>query len=426
MFVIPISITLFFGIFIHTTIGELGGSRGVLLTFIILIFLNRLGVNTEWFESHIVTLPIVLISSWVMGLLGGIVLRGKIRMSFSVFMIRCKLKQQPGTIKYLWESIINKSLNRAYKKTHTFLFGNTTNKMNLSTSLSSPWIFPFLGGSFRLDHIYHANIKDTYIALLREAKYLFCDNLRGKNIKNFSLGLLPIMPRYRIPNSSSYPSSMNLSRKGEYKWYSQKRELKFKATPSRFIPELSDEELHSLTKTWSEFVDNLVTQNSTIQTDLFLNKFHNGDDEYFICGITRESTSTKEFSTVESETYSCAVLTELLSMIKKEDWILDIEYDLARVIYPSLSYFDNELIDGYNINSHLSLDQSEFFKKYQNPLELFFEELPNEGFLQSPLSKFWKKSIIWGVEVLFSVFIGIVSNLPELINALLSIWEKIK
>lgn len=85
---IPVFLALLFGTMIHTTVGEFGGVWGVLLAILVNLFLGRLGLQEIWEVNLGYWLFGAAIGAWVLGLLGGIILKGQSRMSVVVFSIK--------------------------------------------------------------------------------------------------------------------------------------------------------------------------------------------------------------------------------------------------------------------------------------------------------------------------------------------------
>jgi hypothetical protein len=400
----PIFLALLFGTFIHTTIGEFGGVLGVLFAWLFNLLLGALNPGFAWAIEQGYTVFIAAISAWVMGLLGGILLKGQSRMSLVAFSLH--IKKRPGNTNDDWVKNVLHScrtgLDKGYSTAHVQLYSNRPAKSFLKQETAEMMVAPYLGNPILGSDYYHLEADDAYIPLLRELEYVLCDNKLASHLE-YSRKLYPVMPRHRKIGN---PDNGDMFWKnGKYSWSSKHRTLELvSAAPSIHLPEAA-EQTWLLSKTQAEVLDHLVTKRSGFRTDLFVYPSTDDQDSVIVCGIVREYTSTKEYATVEAEAYAGNVLMALKAQFGKQDAIEIVEDVSARLFYPRTSFYDHALLNWAENIAVLSSDQAGFPRKDMTFLRKSLDALPAKNLISSATANLRNKLIVLAGEYFFATAI---------------------
>jgi hypothetical protein len=393
-FLSPIFLALLFGTFIHTTVGEFGGVFGVLSAWLLNVTLGHLGLQPLWPLSRGYLLFGAALVAWALGLFGAIFLKGLIRMSVVVFTIDINPKSR-STTDDLWMrdvlDLVTKGLQQGYVQSHQTLYGRDERSFIQSTPinlmLESYVKRPVLGADY-----YHLQASDSYAPIQREMAYVLCGNRLTEAMKKSRImgehGPLPVMPRYRIIEIDGRDADMSLL-DGTYRWHSKRRVLSlYPPVSSNSVTSYSPKQL--LVKTWAEFLDNLVTRQSTFQSDLFIYPSLR-PDTVTICGLVRERTSTKEYATVEAETYAGAVMKEIIRGAENDPLVNLGRYTSGRIIFPQVSIFDQDLVQCSWNKAVLPSDSSALTAHEFATVRKSLDMLPSTNLLPHATADFSKK-----------------------------------
>jgi hypothetical protein len=304
----PVFLALLFGTMIHTTVGELGGVWGVLLAILLNFILSRLGLQEIWNLSLGYWLFGAAIGAWILGLLGGIVLRGQSRMSLVAFSIRFDAVKKDND-RWLEDilHITRKGLSDGYSQMHEILHYPSDGIEFVSMPSTDLMLMPYQGKPLLGEEYHHLQASDKYSPILRTFSYALCENRLTSTSKVVGKhGILRIMPRQRTIGKNITESEMYLDG-NEYCWQSKKRHLKLMSAGMEHSNAVN-EYRWLIHKSWSEFLDHMVTRSETVQTDVFVFPEEGSSDTITVCGITREYTSTKAYATVEAEAYAGTVV----------------------------------------------------------------------------------------------------------------------
>ncbi|MGB8215513.1 MAG: hypothetical protein WCE68_18330 [Anaerolineales bacterium] len=362
---IPVFFALLFGTFIHTTVGEVGGVLGVLLAWVVNLFLSRVGLMEAWKLQLGYELFIAAMVAWILGLAGGMILKGQSRLSLIAFSIQVKRKKdRVGDLSWLNNILVlvSQGLQTGYRDMHAELFEKDEKKQFVITPVTDIMLTPYQGRPIIGEDYCHIQAKDSYSPIFREIGYVLCDNRLSDEYHSLSNnGFLPVMPRQRFIQEGNQFNDMGWDGK-TYSWKSKRRPLQLKvAHEDESANELGNQRL-ALRKTWSEFLDNTLTRKSTIQTDIFV--YPESDDNVVtICGFTRELTSTKEYATVEAEAYTGAVIDRICSSCSDIKGVKIQRSASGRFFYPHVSFFDQDLTLWASQQAVLPTDESGFPKQ---------------------------------------------------------------
>lgn len=404
---IPVFLALFFGTFIHTTVGEMGGAMGVLAAWLSNLILGHLGLMKLWDVGYGYYLFVAAMGAWGLGLIGGIVLKGQSRMSLAVFCMEVDPGDDIEDPKWMTESLKNAfdGLQEGYEATHQLLFGKEGGKEFVSQHWTSLVMAPYRTAPIYGEDYYHIQAEDSYVPALREMAYLLCENRwRELNPDAPEYGHLPVMPRHRVLVGEGPMPEMVLEGVS-YKWLSKKRTVVFRSAKDHSdSPETSIDS--GLIKSWGEVLDNMLTRKSTFQTDIFIFPAAEDKQNITICGITRECTSTKEYATVEAETYSCSAMNSVRARMEASPLLKIRREASARFFYPRTSFFDQELVEWAETTAALPSEHGGFLRSDLSFIERSLAALPDKNFLPGATADFKKKAVVLGVQYSVAALVG--------------------
>ncbi len=376
IFYTPVVLALIFGTLFHPTIGEFGGVQGVLLSVFLNFIFSRYfpGAFYQWPQEYGLMLFASACVAWILGLLGGIVLRDYKSLSLTIFVIKLSADKNltNETAHHYYVDVACHGMETGYEQAHKILFGDKKTGFKVSDSpvdyLITPQVgFPTYFGDYR-----HFTIKDTTRPVLQDMAYILCANrLSSFSKKLGKFGLLPTLPRSRFFVKRPEDADI-LWNNGTFYWD--------RANTPVTLPSCDNVQSWvkagtrmGLIKTLSEFYDDLVTKQLTFQTDLHY--FTSEDDlsSVTLCGICRSKTSTKEYTTVESECYASLVVDHIIDIARKIPGITVAEKQTARIVFPQISYDDFNTIDELSHLSIIPLNDSPCFSK--NSADLLIKTL---------------------------------------------------
>lgn len=342
----PVVCALVFGTLVHSTIGEYGGVQGVLLaTFLNLIFTEPTS-SFRWPYYYGYFLFLAACGAWILGLIGGIILRDKKRLSLISFVIQVRFKEN-GRNDIWYYNVLDAAHNGlldGYKNAHLSLYGDLYRDLEVIHTPADFVVAPQSGSPALSGEYYHLMIQDDTVPLLQDMAYVLCKNrLTSSNNTLGKFGLLPVLPRTRMIVHDTKDVDIYW-KQGNYLW---DRSNQMFSIPSCENADawLKPNTYLGLVKTWGEYFDNLVTKKSTFRTDLYLFATPNDPFSMTFCGLSRTVTSTKEYSTLETEAYTSEVICSLVKLINPIPCIKTLECQSARIIYPSFSFDDRKTIE---------------------------------------------------------------------------------
>jgi len=402
----PVFLALLFGTMIHTTVGELGGVWGVMLAIFVNLIVSQLGLLDMWSQNLSAWLTVAAIGSWIFGLLGGIVLRGQNRMSLTAFsiMIEPRTKDNDEWLQDIL-SIVRKGLSDGYSHMHEIFHGPSKGITFVSMPSTDLMLTPYSGKPVLGEKLLHLRACDKYVPILRTYSYALCENRLTSTSKNIGkYGILPIMPRQRTIGKSASKGEMHLEG-NEYHWQSNKRPLKLISAGSKNT-DTKDDYHWQVHKSWSEFLDHMVTRGETIQTDIFIFPKEDDDEIITVCGITREYTSTKAYATVEAEAYSGTVIDEICELSKKNKNIKIAKFASTRLFYPRTSFFDIDMVDWVEKEAVLPTESGGFQRDDLSYIQRTISQLPDKKLVLNATADFRKKLSILGVQYVLTLIVG--------------------
>lgn len=407
MFVLtPVFLALLFGTMLHTTVGEFGGVWGVLLAILLNLILGRLGLQEIWSINLGYWLFGSAVGAWILALLGGIILRGQSRMSLTAFSFRFEAINKDND-RWLQDilAITRESLSKGYSQMHETFHGPSDGIDFVSMPSTDLMLTPYQGKPILGEEYHHLRASDNYSPILRTFSYALCENRLTSTSKIIGkYGILPIMPRQRTVGKNILDSEMYLDG-NKYFWKSKKRPLKL-LSAGMADTNVADEHRWLLHKSWSEFLDHMITRGETIQTDIFIFPEEGSPDVITVCGITREYTSTKAYATVEAEAYAGAVVNEIKEMSKKNQHLKIAKLASARLFYPRTSFFDLDLIDWVERVAVLPTESGGFQRQDLSYIQQTISQLPDKKIVLSATADFQKKLGILSVQYLITILIG--------------------
>lgn len=420
VFLIPIFFASFFGTFIHTSMGELGGVLGILLAFFLNLLLARLGLQQLWPVSRGYLLFGSAALAWSFGLIGSILVKGHIRMSVTVFSMHiCIAKNVSNDYRWL-PSIVKlarEGLRKGYKMVHEQLYGDSSDPDFIHYSEPDDInqvdliVTPYEGSSVFDTDYYHLQVTDSYSPVLRELAYVLCDNYlmsRSDDVKG-KHGILPVMPRQRRLETNYTMADMHWSG-GAYHWHSLRRPLVLRSVPFKDHGE-PEEPCLTLYKTWAEIVDHMFTRSSTFKTDLLIFPPSNQSQTITISGLTREVTSTKEYATVEAEAYAGAAMDAILKDVNQRPEFTVVRHTSARLIFPRVSIYDQKLVDPTLKSAALPSDSGDFSKKDIAHIHKCLDVVSGKNILISATSNMGKQLAVMVIQVIATALIATVLSL---------------
>jgi hypothetical protein len=347
---IPLVLALLFGTFLGTTIGEWGGVLGVMLAWLGNLAAARLGLLAFWPLERAYWLFAAALGAWALGLLGGVLLAGRRRMSLMTFCVELR-PHANGSIDDAWQhralELIRASLKDGYAAMHARLFGQLGAPHFSTETPANTLLLPGRGRPLLGEDHLHWVAGDAYAPLLREMAYVLCANrLTAGNPSAGVHGLLPVLPRYRFSAVDDAAGEMSWSH-GVFHWRTQRASApEGLVLPGAGLWDLPDQvrpQMLVLTKTWGEFMDHMVTRHSEIRTDICVFPAAAEPTALTMCGVAREITSTVEFVSVETEAYVAAVLEAIQNHCARDPFIALERVDVLRWYYPRQSLYDQEL-----------------------------------------------------------------------------------
>lgn len=400
----PIFLALFFGTFIHTTIGEFGGVLGVLFAWLLNLLIGAFYPDLAWKIEQGYTVFIAAIFAWIMGLLGAILLKGQSRMSLVAFSLH--IKKRAGNTGDDWVKDVlhacRAGLDDGYRATHTQLFSSRPAATFLKQQTAEMLVAPYMGNPILGSDYYHLEADDAYIPILRELEYVLCNNKLASYLEQ-PRKLYPVMPRYRTIGN---PDDGDMFwEQGKYSWKSGNRHLQLvSAAPSIQLSKGAGQ-TWLLSKTQAEVLDHLVTRRSGFRTDLFVYPSTDEAGSVIVCGIVREYTSTKEYATVEAEAYAGNVLLALKAGFGRHDTVEMVEDASARLFYPRTSFYDHSLLNWAEDIAVLPSDQAGFPRKDMAFLRKSLDALPAKNLIPSATANLRNKLIVLAGEYFFATAI---------------------
>jgi hypothetical protein len=410
---IPVFFALLFGTFIHTTVGEVGGVLGVLSAWMFNFVLARVGVMQLWDMQQGYKLFIAAIVAWILGLVGGMVLKGQSRLSLIGFSIQVKRKNDHVSDSSWLNNVlisVAEGLQVGFSDMHNEIFNADKNKQFVINPVTEIMLTPYQGRPIIGEDYRHLQAKDSYVPIFREIQYILCDNLLSEESHSLSkYGFLPIMPRQRYIQEGNRYYDMSWDGKF-YKWNSSRRPLVLKVAHGDKVENTIMSQRMVLIKTWSEFLDNTLTRKSTIHTDIFV--YPETDDVVTICGFTREYTSTKEYATVEAEAYTGAVIDKIRLLMQDNQSIVIQRNATARFFYPRVSFYDQDLITWASGQAVLPTGDSSFPRQDLAFIKKSLESIPVKNLLPSVTANLKSRFAVLIVQNIVALVIGLLNVDP--------------
>jgi hypothetical protein len=397
IFVIPTIISLLLGTYIHTTTGQVGGLVGILLSWAIIIILSKMRILNQWPNEYTLFLGLSTIMTMLMALIGGMFLKGRSRMSLASFAIKFRVNKEDfvsDTDRRKFQELIEDGCLGGYIKAHESIFGNRPKNPILKDE-APPILFLSSIGKANIGNKPHQyEMDDGYYVMSKEMKYsLLSDELQFEVC-------MPVLPRTRTYNTVGKISEISV-KGNKYYWIGNSEKL---LTWPYFDAHGSDGFCGSIVqKTWSEFIDNMATQKSTFRTNVFISN-EVTDNTIVIIGITRELTSTKEYASLEAETYAGEVMNALINSITSHNFQI-IDQQATRIIYPQVSIFDESWIYSNICISSCSSTKPEQ-KQLQELMEKYLEELPQKNIIPYASANYKRKLFIWLGQAFITILTG--------------------
>ena len=421
----PVFLALLFGTFVHTSIGEFGGVLGVLLAWLLNFLLARLNLQTAWESTQGYWLFGAAIGAWVLGLLGGMVLKGQSRLSLVVFSMQIQRQKGGARDDDTWLhdtlALTKRGLEKGYTAAHQKFFGPAPEGGFVVHAPADMMLTPYQGRPILGEDHHHLRADDTFVPFLHELAYILCDNkLTSQSRSLGEYGLLPVMPRYRCVSTNWKKADMYY-KDGAYHWRSRRRPLVIRCAETNSPDDFTDARW-ILTKTWGEFIDHMLTRKSTIRTDVFIYPQVDRPDTITLCGITTEVTSTKEHVTVEAEAYARAVMDEMQREAGANQHIILAQNASARLFYPHVSFLDQELTEWADRVAVLPSETGSFPRHDLAFIQKSLAMLPIKNIL-NVTADFKKKIVILAVEYAIAFLIGLFNLNPTLKELISKLFE---
>lgn len=412
---------LAFGTLIHPTIGEFGGVLGVLLAALLNIVLSRFGLQGAWSPITGLILFAAAAGAWVLGLVGGIFLRGQLRQSLGLFLVQ--ITMPPGvsiSTQTLQKTIqlTSGAVEEGYRRARQQLFGG----QELPEVRKTPHdvvILPCDGVPLLLKNHTHLRATDVFVPLLSETAYVLCDNLlMSKSCIIGEYGLLPVLPNNRLAVEDPLDGEAHWEN-GKCQWHSRRRKVDFltprqdHCSPHPAIPVMV------ANKSLGDHFDDMVTRKVNIITDIYI--FPRGDCRTItICGVNRSSTSTKEYCSMEAETYAGWV-QQCIAEAVESNQLGTAHRSSARLVYPRVSSWDQGLNDDFSRNS-VPLSQAADGCLHPEDVHVFQEVLgmmPQKKLIFSASADFSRRILVLALQVAVTILLtllGMDSTLIDLIQ----------
>lgn len=331
VFLIPVVMAIIFNTLVHSTIGQLGGSVGAVAGWWLNVALARLGLVHLWGPEYALVVAAAAAGSWLFGLLSGMLLRGRVRMSAACFVATVR-ESAPGTIADIdLAQLLTKVVDDGHTQARELL--GDARILSRKAAHKSRLDGIVVGAVDRHDSSSGSVCRvfgvDRYNPFLRETDFIIDKALGGEEAGHTT----PVLPRQRMRNRSRIEAEFTSTADG-YQSRGREGELQeLAAGPAR------ERLAEGVTKSWSEIVDHFNTR----YTDLCTDAFAQVDPESgtaTVWGTTREVTSTKEYGTLEAEVYASSILDALESQLPL------LEACATRVHYPRASIFDLDQSSG--------------------------------------------------------------------------------
>jgi len=394
--VTPIFLALLFGTMLHTTVGEFGGVWGVFIAWILNYLLSCWNLQNLWDVRLGYQLFIAALVAWVMGLSGGIVLKGQTRMSQIVFAIQMKCTEENGCWSGNLLNIVRESLNFGYSRAQKQLYGVRQRQKFLIDLPSNLVVTPYQGSPILGEEVLHLQAQDYYVPIFQELCYVLCDNrLTSTSQKIGDYGFISAMPRQRRMDSDISKGDMYLDG-NVYRWVKNKNEIELPSAVDPSVSQGGAPYYYSLYKTYGELFDQLVTKKGTFRTDIFI--YGSETDTLTIVGLTCEYTSTKEYATVEAEIYASETYNRLLQLMQKESGLDVVSRFMSRLYFPRISFWDVDLAQGIDTLAGVPPISGPFSRQDIELIRKSLEKLPDQRLIPSATADLRKKLGILGVQ----------------------------
>lgn len=380
LFMIPFIVAVMLGVFVHSSVGELSSVLGVTISYFVDLFIARVSNQSSWASDRVLLFFGAAVTAWLTGLVGAIMFKGKIRMSLLTGFIPIKTDNSVNSILSQLEVAIAEGYRSACRK----LFG-VDKEFEVKRCGVDQFIVGLakhpMAGVARV----HWRIRDRYSPVIRELAYLWSVQYTD----DVSVCCPPIMPRSRVPREAEMSHIDYL-----YRWNYNSNLLVYE-TPVRGFS------VSYLSKSASELLDNLLTIQSDILSDVFVIPNHG---ELLCYIITREVTSTKEFSSIESEIY----LREIVSAVSNR---LGGNAVCSRIVFSDFSIHDSAIIGDLRQRYTFHI-----FGSHENdPMAMiahYIKQIPSKNVLHDLSSNFQQKFWATAFEVaLGSLIVFLVSYL---------------
>jgi len=412
----PVFLALLFGTMLHTTIGEFGGVWGVFIAWILNYLLSSWGLQDLWDVRLGYQLFIAALIAWVMGLSGGIILKGQTRMSQVVYAIQLKCSQDNNCWTANLLDIIRNSLHLGYSSARKQLFGINPRKTFLVDLPSSLVITPYQGRPVLGEETLHLQAQDKYVPILQELCYVLCNNRLTSTSKSIGdYGYMSAMPRQRRIDSDSSRGDMYLDG-NVYRWVRNNNEIELPSAIDSSISRGISPYYYSLFKTFGELFDQFVTKQGTFRSDVFI--YWDETDILTIVGLTCEYTSTKEYATVEAEIYASETYNQLLKFIEKESGLDITGKYMTRLFFPRISFWDVDLACSIDtlagvppVDGTLSHHDIDLIRKS-------LDQLPDQHIIPNATSDLRKKLGVLCTQYLATGIIGLLPFSEKILNIL--------
>lgn len=345
----PMVCALIFGTLVHTTMGEFGGVQGVLLATFLNLILSApfLSLQPRWPVEYGYLLFAAACGAWVLGLLGGIVLRDHKRMSLVAFAFRFRSDGAIDTDTWLHDvmDIAQHGLENGYQQAHQTLYGGKSKNFQvkrppIDSIVTAQNGLPTISGDF-----YKLTISDSTVPLLQSVNYILCGNRLSSKKQLGNFGMLPTLPRSRMIVDDPKMVDLVLTNNA-YHWDRLTNPISIPSVENTHTW-LRDGKYLGVTKTWGELFDDMVTRQWLFKTDLYIfpTPGDDGQCSVTLCGISRTATSTKEYATIESEIYVNAIAENISRIANRIEGVHQIERQTARITYPRLTFDDWRVTD---------------------------------------------------------------------------------
>jgi hypothetical protein len=417
----PTFLALLFGTFIHTSIGEIGGVLGVLLAWLLNLLLGRIYAQLFWGFDRGYLVFVAAAGAWIIGLLGGMLLKGQSRMSLVVFSLQLRNKTSDSESDEWLKNLLTAcgdGLEEGYTSAHVQLFSSRSKVRYVRQKTTDLMVAPYRGNPILGSDYHHLEAVDSYVPIFRELDYVLCENKLTSAAPHHNR-LIPVMPRYRTIGK---PEEGDLYwENGVYHWKSQRQPLKLISTAPAYNLPQKEGKTWLLSKTRSEVFDHMVTQRNVIYTDLFIYPPADQQNDVIVCGITRDTTSTKEFASAESESYAGNVLKALKRQVASHKNLELVQDASARLFYPRISFFDIELLKWAEASAVLPSDHAGFPRKDLVFLKRSLNALPVKNLIPSTTANLRSKFMVLGGELLFASVLSALnfdpgSNLSQFVT----------